>query len=165
MKLRIFQYLVLAIVLITASNVLVAHCEMPCGIYDDKMRINMIDEDIITIKKSMKQINIAEAISTSNTNEMTKENTVTKNGEISYNQIVRWVITKDKTADNIQNIVSQYFMTQRISPDTKNYNEKLSLLHFMLIYAMKCKQTTNIDNVNALKELLTKFDLIYFKKQ
>jgi len=33
-----------------------AHCEIPCGIYDDEMRINMINEHIATIEKSMNQI-------------------------------------------------------------------------------------------------------------
>ncbi|MDY6953871.1 MAG: superoxide dismutase [Ni], partial [Thermodesulfobacteriota bacterium] len=33
-----------------------AHCEIPCGIYDDQMRIDMIAEHITTIEKSMKQI-------------------------------------------------------------------------------------------------------------
>ena len=33
-----------------------AHCEIPCGIYDDHMRIHMIEEHITTIEKSMQQI-------------------------------------------------------------------------------------------------------------
>ena len=33
-----------------------SHCEIPCGIYDDEMRINMIAENITTVEKSMKQI-------------------------------------------------------------------------------------------------------------
>jgi nickel superoxide dismutase len=33
-----------------------AHCEIPCGIYDDHARIHMILEHVTTIEKSMNQI-------------------------------------------------------------------------------------------------------------
>ena len=33
-----------------------AHCEIPCVIYDDEMRIRIINEHIVTVEKSMKQI-------------------------------------------------------------------------------------------------------------
>ena len=33
-----------------------AHCEIPCGIYDDELRISMLNEHITTIEKSMNQI-------------------------------------------------------------------------------------------------------------
>jgi hypothetical protein len=56
---------------------------------------------------------------------------------INYNQLIRWVSNKEDHANEIQEIVSQYFMTQRIKPDTKNYSQKLALLHNMLIYAVE----------------------------
>ena len=31
------------------------HCQVPCGIYGDEMRFEMMDEDIDTIEKSMKK--------------------------------------------------------------------------------------------------------------
>ena len=34
------------------------HCEIPCGIYDDSLRVAMIKEHINTVEKSMKQINL-----------------------------------------------------------------------------------------------------------
>jgi len=33
-----------------------AHCEVPCGIYDDALRVRVIREDLATIEKAMKQI-------------------------------------------------------------------------------------------------------------
>ena len=33
-----------------------AHYEIPCGIYDDELRANLIYEHTITIEKSMKSI-------------------------------------------------------------------------------------------------------------
>ena len=125
-----------------------AHCEIPCGIYDDGMRIQMIREHIGTIEKSMKQIIELEKAGTQN----------------HSNQLVRWIMNKEKHADAIQEIVSQYFMTQRIKLDAKNYDKKLSILHHILVYAMKCKQTTDPDNTEALKNLIKNFEDLYFEK-
>ena len=53
-------------------------------------------------------------------------------------------------------------MTQRIKPDQKKYSEKLIALHKMLIAAMKCKQTTDLANVEALRAHLKEFEALYF---
>ncbi len=125
-----------------------AHCEIPCGIYDDEMRVKMISEHIQTIEKSINQINQLE-----------------KAGMIGHsNQLVRWIMNKEEHANKLQEIVTQYFMTQRIKFDTKDYDKKLSILHHMLVYAMKCKQTTDLENTEALKKLVKEFSDIYFKK-
>jgi nickel superoxide dismutase len=122
-----------------------AHCEIPCGIYDDQLRTKLIAEHATTIEKSMNQIM-----------ELSKANPT------NTNQLVRWVTNKEKHATEIQQIVSQYFMTQRIKPDQKKYSEKLILLHKMLVAAMKCKQTTDFSHVEALKAHLKEFELLYF---
>ncbi len=128
-----------------------AHCEVPCGIYGDKMRLEMIDEHITTIEKSMKKIMELSGV-----------------GEKNYNQIVRWVNNKDTHAEEIQHIVHQYFMTQRIKPvDTSKKDEHakymahLEMLHHMLVYAMKCKQTTDAANVETLREIAAEFRASY----
>jgi len=121
------------------------HCELPCGIYDDEMRVDMILENITTIEKAMGQII-----------QLQKEK------PINYNQLVRWINNKDDHANMLQEIVSQYFMTQRIKPDTKDYDKKLSILHQMLVAAMKCKQTTDLSNIETLRKLLRQFRDVYF---
>ena len=67
------------------------------------------------------------------------------------NQMVRWIQNKEKHAEDLVHIVTQYFMTQRVKPvDEKDseayeeYIEKLTLLHQMMFYAMKSKQTTDL---------------------
>ena len=122
-----------------------AHCEIPCGIYDDELRTKLIAEHTTTIEKSMKQIM-----------ELSKDNSM------HYNQLARWVSNKEAHATKIQNIISQYFMTQRINPDQKKYVEKLTVLHKMLIAAMKCKQTTDLSHVAALRAHLKSFEALYF---
>jgi len=55
-------------------------------------------------------------------------------------------------------------MTQRIKFDAKDYDRKIGLLHQMLVYAMKCKQTTDLENIQKLKEALQNFEALYFTK-
>jgi nickel superoxide dismutase len=126
-----------------------AHCEIPCGIYDDEMRINMIHEHITKIEKSMNQILKLEI----------------KEEKHHSNQLIRWVMNKEQHANQLQEIVTQYFMTQRIKLVTKDYEKKLGLLHQMLIYSMKCKQTTDLNFVKKLRTLATSFQTLYFEKK
>ena len=123
-----------------------SHCEIPCGIYDDQARVQLIAEHAGTIEKSIRQIL-----------ELQKAETV------NHNQLVRWVMNKENHATEIQTIVSQYFMTQRIKPASDQYAQKIAVLHRMLIAAMKCKQTTDLKYVTELRELLKTFDQLYFK--
>lgn len=130
--------------------VVFSHCEIPCGIYDDPMRLDMIAEHIKTIEKSMNQILELE-----------------KQQPRNNNQLVRWIMNKEHHADALNEIVTQYFMTQRIKPvnesntDHAKYVEQLTGLHQMLIYSMKCKQTTDLENVEKLKSLLAQFRKLY----
>ncbi len=134
---------VITLTLLLFSTPALSHCEIPCGIYDDKMRIIMLEEHIATIEKSMSKI--AEMGS----------------GKDS-NQLIRWVMNKEDHANQFQDIVTQYFLTQRIKTDAKEYGKKLELLHQMLVYAMKCKQTTDLQHTAKLKELVRQFDKLYF---
>jgi len=75
---------------------------------------------------------------------------------------MRWVMNKEDHANELQHIVSQYFMTQRIKLDTENYSQKLNVLHKMLVYTMKCKQTTDLSHISTLRSLLKEFQDLYF---
>jgi len=128
-----------------------SHCQIPCGIYDDEARFGEIAEHITTIEKSMKEIVSLSAEAKPN-----------------MNQVVRWVNNKDQHSDELSEIVTYYFMAQRIklpaAGDTKAYNTyigKLTLLHEMLVYAMKAKQTTDLANIDKLRAALEKFHAAY----
>ncbi len=71
-------------------------------------------------------------------------------------------MNKEHHANELQQIVAQYFMTQRIKFDTKNYAEKLTLLHKLLVYSMKCKQTTDLSHIATLRSVLKEFQGLYF---
>ena len=135
-----------------AASLVFAHCQIPCGIYDDELRVKMLEEHITTIEKSM--------------NEITR---MSQEGDKNYNQIVRWVTNKDEHADEFSETVTYYFMTQRVklvddktSDAYKTYLRQLTLLHEMLVYAMKAKQTTDLTNVQKLRSLVADFRIAYF---
>ena len=48
------KYIFLVIFLLS-ENAIFAHCQIPCGIYDDALRIIQIKEDFKTIKKAQKK--------------------------------------------------------------------------------------------------------------
>jgi nickel superoxide dismutase len=133
------------------SSTLWAHCQIPCGIFSDKMRFDMLREHITTIEKSMNQINDLSGDTSKN-----------------MNQLVRWVNNKDQHADEFTEIVTYYFLAQRIKMVDKSdagfadYQQKVTVLHQMMVYAMKCKQTTDLENVNKLKSLVNGFEEMYF---
>ena len=129
------------------------HCEIPCGIYNDPLRITSLNEHITTIEKSMNQIE-----------QLSDEKPV------NYNQLVRWITNKEEHATEFQHIVSQYFLTQRIKPaaekDKKAYSKylhELTLLHQMLVFSMKTKQTTDLAHVETLRSLVKEFKKSYFE--
>ena len=129
-----------------------SHCEIPCGIYGDEMRFAMMKEDIATIEKSMKQIV-----------------ELSKQASSNQNQIVRWVQNKEHHADRIRDVATQYFMAQRVkkpvlpkgSAEHDAYVNNLTLLHEMIVYSMKCKQTTDLADVENLKQFVDRFQKAY----
>ncbi|MHC4620947.1 MAG: superoxide dismutase [Ni] [Planctomycetota bacterium] len=142
--------ILLAVPLLT--SVVYSHCQIPCGIYGDPARFDMVAENITTVEKSMKLI----------TELSGKE-------KPDMNQLVRWVQNKEKHADDTSHIITYYFMAQRIKPvdeaDAEGYNKyvkQLGLLHRMLFYTMKAKQTTDLENVEKLRALLAEFRIAYF---
>lgn len=139
--------------LISAS----AHCQIPCGIYDDPARFKALAEHITTIEKSIKEINALSAKS--------------QLSAVEKNQLVRWVANKESHADEFADIVTKYFLQQRIKPaaagDAKAeaaVAKHLSLLHKLLVGAMKCKQNADASTTGSLKETLVAFEKAYNAK-
>ena len=144
----------LTVISLSITKKTYAHCEIPCGIYEDSLRIELIKEHIITIERSIKMINVLSKAEIPN-----------------YNQIVRWVNNKEIHAEKLQDIVSQYFLHQRIKlTDPKEeelhqkYIERLTLLHELLVYSMKTKQSADLSNIEKLNQTIDTFEKSYFHK-
>jgi len=148
---RVTTMLVAFSVVLTAAAIARAHCQIPCGIYDDPMRFTQLREHLTTIEKSMKQI---------------EELSQADNPD--WNQIVRWVMNKEDHANQFSEIVTYYFLAQRIKPTDSSdrsarikYLRELELLHHMIVHAMKAKQTTDLEHVETLRSLVDKFEASY----
>lgn len=137
---------------VTTPNLTYGHCEVPCGIYHDELRVEMIKEHIQTIEKSMQMIASLQAAET-----------------IDYNQLVRWINTKEEHANLIQEITKQYFLTQRVkiadpsdADKYKKYITELSSLHQLLVFSMKSKQGIDLENIEKMRAALATFEEAYF---
>ncbi len=136
------------------SAVVYAHCEVPCGIYGDQRRFEHLLEDGETIAKAIDQIN----------------DLSTKDDALSRNQLARWVSTKESHATNVQHIIAQYFMTQRIKPGTDDastaaYVKQLTSAHGVMQAAMKCKQTVDPASAKRLRATILDFYRAYEGKE
>ena len=145
----IYQKLIILFLLLQGS--LFAHCQVPCGIYNDAARIVQIQEDFSTIQKAMNKIK-----------ELSEQQDA-----ISMNQMTRWILTKEEHASKIQKVVSDYFLTQRIKVKTEGpeydlYVKQTISLHQILVSAMKCKQTVDLKNVDYGLDLIETFIDLYF---
>ena len=133
----------------TLNQTALAHCEVPCGIYDDQRRFEDMLEDQETIAKGMAQVR-----------EMAG-----KSDPLSVNQTVRWISTKESHATNVQHTISQYFMTQRIKADKEGYAKKLAAAHAVMVAAMKCKQNTDAEVADTLRAKIYDFYRAYEGKE
>lgn len=118
----------------------IAHCQVPCGIYDDHARVDAMREDATTIGKAI-----------------TSLNDLAGQGDAqSLNQATRWIVTKEDHASRIIETVSVYFLTQKVKPvamGADGYDDYLKSLadhHAVMAAAMKTKQQADAAAVEAL---------------
>ncbi len=130
--------IVIAVSAIVMPQTSKAHCQIPCGIYADHARIESMLEDAATVAKSAKLI--AELSG--------------KTDAQSQNQLVRWVMNKEKHAQNVISTISNYFLTQRVKTSQKEYTERLKKHHAVILAAMKAKQNSDIKYAQSLKEAI-----------
>ena len=149
---KIFYNLLTLFLFFSIHGSLYGHCQVPCGIYDDAVRIVQIEEDIATVRKAM---GIIKGLSG-------------KSDAQSLNQMIRWVNTKESHAVNIQETVSSYFLAQRIKPKKKGeagrqkYVNQTLLLQQLIVAAMKCKQNVDQGKCEVASDLVTEFSVSYF---
>ncbi|MBT3637664.1 MAG: hypothetical protein HN531_12040 [Opitutae bacterium] len=125
------------------------HCQVPCGIYADQHRFEQMLEDQATIEKAGKMI--AELSG--------------KNDALSHNQLSRWVATKESHAGNVQKVIAEYFLAQRIKATAKNYEKQLVCAHAVIVAAMKCKQNADGDSAANLKKAILALHKAYEGKK
>jgi nickel superoxide dismutase len=137
----------LATFVLVLPQLLQAHCQIPCGIYDDFARVQSMREDAATVEKSIHLI----------------MELAGKTDAQSQNQLVRWVMNKEVHAQKIITSISDYFLTQRVKPDQQDYAKRLKKHHLVIIAAMKAKQNADLTVVKSLKESIEALAAYYLE--
>lgn len=120
--------------LLIAPFTLAAHCQMPCGIYDDQMVYDKITEYYLTMFKAVK----------------TLEHNELKNVD-DYNKLVRWIALKDKMSDQTAELLTTYFLQQKLKPIKENRDLVLSI-HKLLFLTVAIKQNVDLGIVKEFGE-------------
>lgn len=135
-KVRAFGFVIVLSLVLATPQLLWAHCQVPCGIYDDHARVEAMLEDVTTVKKAVTMLNELAA----------------KNDVQSKQQFTRWVMNKESHSQKIISTISDYFLTQRVKASQKDYVERLKAHHAVIVAAMKTKQNASMDHVDALEK-------------
>ena len=113
------------------------HCQVPCGIFDDPKLVAEVKEAVATITKASRE-----------TNRLFGE----MKTPLAFNQMTRWVNTKEEHANKIIHLIGDYCLCQRVKPfgaakspfkSEKDYVDALKAHHAVMIAAMKSKQSTD----------------------
>lgn len=123
-----------------------AHCQVPCGIFGDEIKFAELSQHIDTMEKAM--VKIVELADSEAAGDQQK--------------LIRWVNTKEDHADKVMHEAQAYFLAQRVKlPKDESehdaYLAKLVSLHEIIVYAMKCKQTTDTAAIAPLRGSLETF--------
>ena len=128
---------------------------MPCGIFDDPLIVAEIRQACATIRKAMAQIN---------------ELSASTGDAQAFNQMTRWVNTKEEHCSKIMSTVADYCLAQRCkifgtegSPfeTEKDYIDALKAHHAVQVAAMKAKQTVDASQCDALEHAVEDMSKMY----
>ncbi|CAE7782320.1 unnamed protein product [Symbiodinium sp. CCMP2456] len=126
------------------------HCQVPCGIFTDELRVQAMMEDASTIRKAVVQAQ-----------ELHKAG-----GLQDVHQMVRWIVTKEDHAQKIMTTTADYFLAQKVKKadlSEDDYLKRLALHHDVMVAAMKAKQSSELGPVDTLDKAIEALAPIYKK--
>ena len=150
---KMFSWIRACALLISGAS---AHCQVPCGIFDDPAFVAEINQHVATIRKAMVQI---EELSSLNSNT-----------GLAFNQMTRWVNNKESHAEKIITAVSEYSLCQRVKPfgaagtpfsSQSDYVDALLAHHAVMQAAMKAKQNVDVSFARDLEHAVEDFSKMY----
>lgn len=126
------------------TSSLSAHCQMPCGIYHDDMVFDQIDQYVETMYKAI-------SILKDNKFDSVKDK----------NEFVRWVMQKEKASDDAADIITTFFLQQKIKPGEDDTVKRVTSGHKLLFYLVGIKQTVDLQMVEQFADEWEKFKLMF----
>ncbi|MFZ4099909.1 MAG: superoxide dismutase [Ni] [Chlamydiia bacterium] len=127
------------------SSLAWSHCQIPCGIYHDDLVLAQMGEQWQTMAKAIDQIIVLEKVC---------------HNPQTFSQTTRWIINRDMQADHFAELVSTYFLQQRIPPGP-DQAAIVATAHRLLVLAMQVKQQVNPQVAEDLHEALHQFESQY----
>jgi len=124
-----------------------AHCQMPCGIYHDDIVFDLIDQYIETMYKGITVIN------------GNKWATVR-----DKNEAIRWICTKEKSSDEIAELILTYFLQQKIKPGEEKTAKSLESAHKLLFLLVQMKQNVDLDILHEFSHEWDSFKVMFHRE-
>lgn len=121
-----------------------SHCQMPCGIYHDDMVYDQIDQYVETMFKGISVLN------------ENKFDTVK-----AKNEFVRWVMLKEDASEEVANILTTFFLQQKIKPGEPDTDARLRSAHKLLFLTVQIKQNSDTQFVNEFTDEWDRFKLMF----
>jgi len=121
-----------------------SHCQLPCGIYHDEMVFDQIDQYVETMVKAISVLN--------------EDNYKTVQ---DHNVSTRWIMLKESGSNEVADIITTYFLQQKIKPDEADTTKKVLSAHKMLFSLVKIKQMVDLKFLNDFYEEWEKFKLMF----
>ncbi len=137
-------FLAVSMIALCSHHPVDAHCQMPCGIYHDDMVFDRIDQYIETMVKCV-------AVLKDNKFESIQD----------HNEFVRWVIQKEKSSDEIADLITEYFLQQKIKVGDDDTTKRLVSAHKLLFLLVQIKQHADIKIVKQFYDEWERFKLLF----
>lgn len=151
MQTQVLEYTMIKRILISGLFVaacytldLNAHCQMPCGIYHDDMVFDQIDQYVETVVKGITVL------------EDSKFKTIRER-----NEFIRWVMEKEKSSNDVAELITTFFLQQKIKPGEEDTPERLASAHRLLFLLVKIKQNADLKVVYDFYQEWEKFKLMF----
>lgn len=145
MKLK--HFFLAAISILSINEKTIAHCQMPCGIYHDDLVYDLIDQYIETMYKAVAEI---------------KEHNLEDSK--NCNQTIRWVLEKEKESDAAAELITKYFLQQKIKPNEEDTVKKVTSAHKLLFLIVQIKQTVDKKMVFEFMDEWKKFKHMFHRE-
>ncbi len=126
------------------GSALMGHCQMPCGIYHDDMVYDQIDQYVETMVKAVAKIKDSKAANPQERNEL-----------------IRWVMAKERMSDETAELILTYFLQQKIKPGEPDTSKRLESAHRLLFDLVVIKQNADFKPVSEFAEEWEKFKLLF----
>lgn len=126
---------------------LIAHCQMPCGIYHDNMVYDQIDQYVETMYKGITVLN-------DNKFSSVKER----------NEFARWVYEKEHETKDAADLILRYFLQQKIKPGEADTVKRLTSAHKLLFLMVAIKQGVDLETVKEFNAEWERFKLMFHRE-